>query len=59
MNTQKKSCGRYGLIVRSIQPNRAVVAAQRAVVFFALTCQCEDIVRSLSEKTKYKGKHLC
>ena len=39
-------------IVRSLRLNRAVV-------FFALTCQCEDIVRSLSEKTKYKGKHLC
>jgi len=36
MNTPKKSCGRCGLIMRSIQPNRAVVAAQSCGRFFCI-----------------------
>lgn len=43
MPVAAESCGRYFCIDRSLRSKRAVVA-------FALTSQCEDIVRSLKFK---------
>ena len=40
MPVAAESCGRCGPIVRSFEAKRAVVA-------FALTSQCEDIVQSI------------
>lgn len=51
MPVAAESCGRYFCIDRSLRPNRAVVA-------FALTSQCEDIVQSIDYALFHKKEGL-
>lgn len=51
MPVAAESCSRLRPIVQSLRPNRAVVA-------FALTSQCEDIVRSFDYALFHKKEGL-
>ena len=51
MPVAAESCGRLRPNVRSLRPNRAVIA-------FALTSQCEDIVQSIDYALFHKKEGL-